>query len=91
MPTYLCNGSVCRMRSRRSFYMFKVPMMRMVMLSRIIRAKDASEAKDIFWNQHFHPLIRGFRWPGVKCEIRELTPEEREACLEEVTEVLESI
>jgi hypothetical protein len=87
MPTYLCNGSVCRMRSRRSFYFFKVPMLFTISLSRIIRARNAGEARDLFWNEHFRPRIKGFKWPGRHFEVRELTPEERDACREEVVPV----
>ncbi|MBL8158732.1 hypothetical protein JNK62_04330 [bacterium] len=81
MPIYLCSGSVCRMRSRRSFYIFTVPALHTISLARLIGAKSESAAKDIFWNQHIRPRIRGFRWPAQHMEIREVSPEELQKLL----------
>lgn len=75
MPTYLCSGSVCRMRTVRSFFICRHTVMQTISLAKLIAAKNESEAKGMFWNDHFHPRIMGKRWSAQHIEILEISSE----------------
>lgn len=81
MPVYHCIGAACRLRNARSFLHTKVTGAQPIFLAKLIVARSESAAKDIFWNEHFHPLLLGIRASGLQIRIREIPPEELQAML----------
>lgn len=81
MPIYLCNGSVCRMRTVRSFYLFKQTVIHIASVSQIISAETEAIARNIFWNDYMRPMMIGVRWQKQDMKVREVAREELERLL----------
>lgn len=78
MPIYLCSGSVCRVRSRRSYFTSKITGVQSITHAGLIIAKTSGEARDTFWNEHFHPRLIELRLrvEGLRIQVREISAEE---------------
>ena len=59
MPIYLCSGSACRMRTVRSFFIFKQHALQTISMAEIIVAEDEIKALDIFWNGTMRKAMHG--------------------------------
>jgi hypothetical protein len=77
MPIYLCSGSVCRVRNRRSFLSSKVTGVQSITDAEHIVARSEAEARDKFWNEYFHPRLIELHLPveGLRIKVREISPE----------------
>lgn len=83
MPTYLCSGAVCRVRTVRAFFIFKYVVIHTEPISQALSAPNESVARNLFWNNYIRPMLFRVRWQKQVMRVREMSHEELERLLAE--------